>query len=110
MGKPIIHHIPVCPFSQRLEILLALKGLSDVVRFEVVDITKPRDPALLAKTGGATALPVLDTEDGGVLRESLVILRYLEDRFPDPPLWPRDVAALALLQDEEHVPRPRRLG
>lgn len=79
-----VHHIPVCPFSQRLEILLALKGLTGKVRFHVVDITKPRDPALLAKTPGTTALPFLETEDGGVLRESLVLLQYVEDRFPEP--------------------------
>ena len=46
--KPIIYHIPVCPFSQRVEILLALKGQRDTVRFEVVDMaaarqTEPRD-------------------------------------------------------------------
>src|SRR5512143_34589 len=57
--RPVVHHIPVCPFSQRLEILLALKGCPDAVRFEVVDITRPRDPALLALTRGRTALPVL---------------------------------------------------
>ena len=34
-----VFHIPVCPFSQRLEILLALKGISDV-HFEVIDITE----------------------------------------------------------------------
>ena len=50
--KPVIYHIPVCPFSQRVEILLELKGLSDAVQFSVVDITRPRDPALLAKTRG----------------------------------------------------------
>ena len=27
MKKPVIFHIPVCPFSQRVEILLDLKGL-----------------------------------------------------------------------------------
>ena len=48
--KHIVYHIPVCPFSQRLEILLALRGLTDAVEFRVVDITKPRDPDLLAKT------------------------------------------------------------
>nr|WP_256515616.1 glutathione S-transferase family protein [Alsobacter ponti] len=85
-----IHHIPVCPFSQRVEILLELKGMRDRVRFEVVDITRPRDKALLAKTRGTTALPVLETEDGGVIKESLVILRYLEGRFPDPPVMRRD--------------------
>ena len=59
--KHIVYHIPVCPFSQRLEILLALRGLTDAVEFRVVDITKPRDPELLAKTRGTTALPVLET-------------------------------------------------
>ncbi|MCV0398156.1 MAG: glutathione S-transferase family protein [Rhizobiaceae bacterium] len=76
---PTIYHIPVCPFSQRIEILLALKGRQDAVRFEMVDITRPRDPALLARTRGTTALPVLETPQGTVLKESLVILRYLDE-------------------------------
>jgi glutathione S-transferase len=77
--KPIVHHIPVCPFSQRLEILLAIKGRSDSVEFSVVDITKSRDPALLRKAGGGTALPILELPDGRILKESLVILRYLDE-------------------------------
>lgn len=85
-----VHHIPVCPFCQRLEILLALKGLRDRVRFQVVDITQPRSPELLAKTRGTTALPVLETEDGRIFKESLVLMQYLEDRFPDPPVARRD--------------------
>jgi glutathione S-transferase len=84
MTKPILYHIPVCPFSQRVEILLQLKGLRGAVDFSVVDITKPRDPALLAKTRGTTALPVLELEDGRILKESLVLLRYFEDRYPAP--------------------------
>jgi glutathione S-transferase len=85
-----VHHIPVCPFSQRVEILLELKGLRDRVRFEVVDITRPRDPKLLEKTRGSTALPVLETGDGRIVKESMVILRYLEDLFPSPPVLQRD--------------------
>lgn len=84
MSKPIVYHIPVCPFSQRLEILLALKGASDAVEFRVVDITKPRDPELLEKTRGTTALPVLETPEGGILKESLVILRYLDETLGNP--------------------------
>jgi glutathione S-transferase len=87
---PVVHHIPVCPFSQRLQILLALKGLADRVEFRVVDIAKPRDPELLAKTRGITALPVMETDEGLVLRESLVLLRYLEMRWPEPPVAQRD--------------------
>ncbi len=84
--KHIVYHIPVCPFSQRLEILLALRGIEDAVEFRVVDITKPRDPELLAKTRGTTALPVLETPDGAIIKESLVILRYLDEALPGSPL------------------------
>jgi len=84
--RHIVHHIPVCPFSQRLEILLALRGQPDAVEFRVVDITRPRDPDLLALTRGTTALPVLVTPDGRVLKESLVILRYLDEILPGEPL------------------------
>lgn len=88
--RPIVHHIPVCPFSQRLEILLALKGAVDTLDFRVVDITRPRDPELLAKTRSTTALPVLELPDGRILKESLVILRYLEDTLSGPPVAQRD--------------------
>lgn len=81
-----VYSIPVCPFCQRLEILLTLKDRADAVDVEVVDITKPRPEELLEKTGGSTALPVLETEDGDIIKESLVILRYLEDRFPSPAI------------------------
>jgi glutathione S-transferase len=90
MNKPVLYHIPVCPFSQRVEILLDLKGLRGSVTFSVVDITRPRDPALLAKTRGTTALPVLELEDGRILKESLVLLRYFEDLHPEPPVSRRD--------------------
>lgn len=84
--RPVIYHIPVCPFSQRVEILLELKGLKGAVDFHVVDITEPRDPAIAALTGGAVPLPVMQDETGRVLRESLVLLRYFEERFSEPPV------------------------
>ena len=88
--KHIVYHIPVCPFSQRLEILLALRGQEDAVEFRVVDITKPREPELLTKTRGTTALPVLETSEGCILKESLVILRYLDEALDGPVLRRRD--------------------
>lgn len=87
---PTVYHIPVCPFSQRLEILLTLKGCRDLVDFHVVDITRPRQGWLLEKTQGTTALPVLETEGGGIIKESMVILGYLEDLFPEPAVTQRD--------------------
>lgn len=81
----VVHHIPVCPFSQRLKILLELKGRPDAVRFNVVDITRPREPWLLALSRGTTALPVMET-GRGVLKESLVLLRYLDEAFAQPAI------------------------
>ncbi|MGB3897474.1 MAG: glutathione S-transferase family protein [Mesorhizobium sp.] len=81
----VVYHIPVCPFSQRLEILLELKGKRDAVRFSVVDITRSRDPALLALSRGTTALPIMQTPRG-VLKESLVILRHLDELFAEKPV------------------------
>lgn len=90
MKRPTIYHIPICPFSQRVEILLELKGLSDAVDFHVIDITKPRPAWLLEYTGGTTALPVLVDEEGRALKESLVILRYIEERFAAPEIARKD--------------------
>jgi glutathione S-transferase len=81
MKTPTIYHIPICPFCQRLEILLHLKEVSNAVTFEVVDITKPRAEHILQLTGGSTALPVLELEDGRSLKESLVLMSYVDDRF-----------------------------
>lgn len=90
MSQITVYHIPVCPFCQRLEILLALKGKEKEVRFQAIDITKPRPKELLAKTHGYMALPVLETADGHILKESLVIMQYLEDVFPESPVAQHD--------------------
>lgn len=90
MAELTVYHIPVCPFCQRLEILLSLKGLGSEVRFRVVDVTQPRPDWLLRKTRGTTALPVVETAEGHFLKESLVILQYLEDLYPQRPVAQRD--------------------
>jgi glutathione S-transferase len=90
MAIPTLYHIPVCPFCQRLEILLTLKGRRDEVDFQMIDITRPRPDWLLNKTRGTTALPVLETADGHIIKESLVILQYLEDIYPERPVAQHD--------------------
>ena len=98
MTELVVHQIHACPFSQRLEILLALKGQSAAVRFEVADVTRPRPDWLLRKTGGSTALPILEIggEGGLVLKESLVILQYLDDALPGRKVAQADPARRAL--------------
>jgi glutathione S-transferase len=90
MTRLTVYHIPVCPFCQRLEILLSLKGLRDELGFYVVDVTKPRPDWLLGMTRGTTALPIIASADGRVIKESLVILQYLEDLYPERPVAQHD--------------------
>lgn len=90
MSRPIMYHIPVCPFSQRLEILLDLKGQTKAVTFHQIDITVPRPDWLLEKTDGTTALPALEIENGKVLKESLVILRYMDAALNGPKVARQD--------------------
>lgn len=81
-----IYHIPVCPFSQRVEILLKLKKLEDLVKFVVIDITKPRPKWLLEKLNGPSPLPVLETSEGEIIKESLVIMDYFEQGHKKTPV------------------------
>ena len=77
-----LYHFPGCPYSERVEILLALKDLAALIRDVEIDISSPRPAWLLQMTRGSTALPVLEIAEG-TLRESLVILRYLDVRYPE---------------------------
>ena len=81
-----MYHIPGCPFSERVELLLDLKGIAPVLADHEIDISKPRPDWLLRKTRGTTALPALELENGETLKESMVIMRYFEDRFPEVPV------------------------
>eukprot|EP01035_Chromulina_nebulosa_P007668 gene7668-10357_t len=67
-----MYHIPGCPFSERVELLLDLKGLSTIMADHEIDISKPRPDWLLRKTRGTTALPALELENGETLKESMV--------------------------------------
>ena len=41
-------------------------------------------------------MPVYEEDEGLVLPESEVIMEYLEERYPEPALWPSDPAERAL--------------
>ena len=78
-----------CPYCARVRIALAEKGIA----YEPVEIDLGNRPAWIYDLNATGKVPVLD--DGFVLPESAVIMEYLEDRYPDPPLLPADLAARA---------------
>lgn len=84
-----------CPYCARVRIVLAEKG----IEHEVVAIDLSDRPAWLYEKNPLGKVPVIE-EDTFVLAESAVIMEYLDERYPEPPLLPADPAARALARME----------
>lgn len=87
---------PLSLFARKVEIALGEKGLAferEMVPFSQGEGYAPKHPAVLAANPKGQ-VPVL--VDGDLtLFDSTIILEYLEDAYPQPPLMPRDPAARA---------------
>ena len=81
-----------CPYCARVRIVLAEKGLG----YETVDVDLDDRPAWIYDKNPLGKVPVLEEDGGLVLPESVVIAEYLEERYPEPQLWPVDPAERAL--------------
>ena len=84
-------HAWVCPYCMRVRIALAEKQLPYGER-EIDLASKPKELFGVNPAGG---VPVLVVDGGAAIPESLVILEYLEDRFPEHPILPADPLARA---------------
>src|SRR6187549_3115933 len=87
---------PLSLFSRKVEIALREKGLAFeriMVRFTQTEGYHPKHPEVLAANPKGQ-VPVLVDGDL-VLYDSTVILEYLEDAHPDPPLYPATPRARA---------------
>jgi stringent starvation protein A len=81
---------PRCPYCARVRIALAEKG----VEHETVVVDLGDRPRFLIELNPPKGrVPVLD--DGFVLPESEVIMAYLDERHPEPPLLPSDLGERA---------------
>jgi stringent starvation protein A len=80
-----------CPYCARVRIVLAEKRLE----LEPVEIDLDDRPAWIYEKNPKGRVPVLE-EDGWTLPESAVIMEYLEERYPEPPLLAADPADRAL--------------
>jgi len=81
------------PNCQRVKVVLAEKNLP----YEIVpiDLQKKEQKTLeYLKLNPYGKVPVL-TDDSTVLYESLIINEYLEEKYPNPPLMPKDPAKRA---------------
>jgi glutathione S-transferase len=86
---PTLYRAPFSTNVERVTLAFAHKGLSaDSVWIEYSD----RSP--VERVSGQGLVPVLVDDDGGtVVIESMDIVRYIEQRHPENPLYPADPAS-----------------
>jgi glutathione S-transferase len=80
-----------CPYCARVRIVLAEKH----VEYEPIEIDLTDRPAWIYEKNVTGRVPVVE-DDGWLLPESAVIMEYLDERYPEPPLLARDPADRAL--------------
>jgi glutathione S-transferase len=89
---PTLYTADRCPYAARARIALAEKGIA----YDAVELDLDDRPAWIYEKNPLGTVPVYEEDEGLVLPESLVIMEYLEERFPEPALWPADPAERAL--------------
>jgi glutathione S-transferase len=95
---------PLSMFGAKAQIAALEKGIAIeavMVPFDRDDNYEPKHPEVL-RINPKRQVPVLI--DGEVeIFDSTQIFEYLEDKVPDPPLWPRGVAERAQARQLEHM-------
>jgi len=81
---------PSCPYSHLARIVLAEKDIT----FEAIDVDLSNPPEDLSELNPYNTVPTLIDRDL-VLYDSRVIVEYLDERFPHPPLMPVDPVSRA---------------
>jgi len=74
---------PMCPSSHKVRIVLAEKG----VTAEIINVSLDKKPEELWAINPDGTVPTLVDREL-ILYESNIILEYLDERFPHPPLMP----------------------
>ena len=81
--RPILHGSNISPYVRKVRVALAFKGIE---YDDVQQIPFGAPPEFVAKSP-LSKIPCWE-EGELILPDSSVILSYLEDRYPDPPLLP----------------------
>jgi glutathione S-transferase len=104
MDTPLLWHIPLSHYSEKVRWALDYKGIAHRRR-----VLGPDYLIRAWRATGQGKLPILWL-DGRAIADSTRIIAALEERYPEPPLYPRDTAerqrALALEDDFDEMLGP----
>ena len=93
----LLYHDPRAPNPRRVRIFLAEKGVQ-VETIEVLIAKQANRAETYLAKHPLGLLPVLELEDGRVLRESMAICRYVEELHPEPNLLGADPWERAMIE------------
>lgn len=93
---PVLYHFPLSPYSARVRLSLAEKGIRWESRICNIVAMQNYEPEYVRMHPGAV-VPLLVDGDR-IVPESENILRYLEERWPDSPLVPNDPSVRAKVE------------
>lgn len=88
---PILHHYDFSNYAEKARLALGYKGLA--WRSVTIPPVAPK-PDLTPLTGGYRRTPVLQI-GADIYCDTRLILRELERRYPDPPIFPPEYTAIA---------------
>lgn len=92
MPELILHHFDASPFAEKIRLVFGLKGLA--WRSVQIPMVMPK-PDLTALTGGYRKTPVLQV-GADIFCDTRRIALELDQRHPDPPLFPGGNRGLSL--------------
>ena len=87
----ILYHLPLSPFCRKVRLALAEKRIPFELRVEPVWERRPEFEAM----NPALKVPVLVEENGFAIADSYAICEYLDEAYPDVPLFGRTLGERA---------------
>jgi len=82
LGSLRFYSMRFCPYAQRVQLVLNAKGITH----DTVFINLSEKPEWYLTIFPAGKVPAL-IYDGKFLSESLILADFLDEQFPEPPLW-----------------------
>ena len=89
----LLYEHPLSSYAQKVKIALREKGL-DFTAETPANLGSGKAEGQFAAASPRNEVPALIDGDTRIF-DSTIILEYLEDKFPSPPLLPRDPAVIA---------------
>lgn len=82
-GQGRVFSMAYCPFAQRARLVLSFKEIPH----DIVNINLQRKPQWFVQLHPDGKVPIYIDSDGTVVAESVTLANYLDEKYPEPPLY-----------------------